>query len=326
MNMRIITLEDHFATPDFSAALPPNAILSDIYSQRGKQVGVDIRAELMDLGRSRLAAMDAAGIDLQVLSLTAPGCEALDSETAVSIARDANDKLFEATKAHPGRLAGFAALPTAAPQAAAKELERAVTRLGFKGAMLNGHVRGSYLDDKKYWSIFECAQALDVPIYLHPTLPHPNVMKTYFEGYEELSAAAWGFALETSVHFLRLVFAGLFDAYPRLKMILGHLGEGLPFGIHRLNDHTHQGAARRGLKKTPAQYLRENLVVTTSGNFFTPALLCTVMAVGMDNVLFSVDWPYESNRSAADWFKDLPLASSDLEKIAHLNAERILHL
>ncbi len=324
--MRIITIEDHFATPMFSAALPPNAILSDIYAQRGKQVGVDIRTELLDLGGSRLAAMDAAGIDLQVLSLTAPGCEGLDAESAVSIARDANDRLFEAIKAHPKRLAGFAALPTADPQAAAKELERTVTRLGFKGAMLNGHVRGSYLDDKKYWGIFECAQALDVPIYLHPTLPHPNVMKTYFEGYEELSAAAWGFALETSVHFLRLVFAGLFDAYPRLKMILGHLGEGLPFGIHRLNDHSHQSAARRGLKKTPAQYLRENLVVTTSGNFFTPAFLCTVMAVGIDNVLFSVDWPYESNRSAAEWFKHLQLADGDLEKIAHLNAERILHL
>jgi predicted TIM-barrel fold metal-dependent hydrolase len=324
--MKIITLEDHFATPTFTAALPLPPVLSEVYALRGKQVGVDIRAELMDLGSSRLAAMDAAGIDLQVVSLTAPGCEGLDAESAVSIAKDANDRLFDAIKAHPKRLAGFAALPTADPEAAAEELERAVTRLGFKGAMINGHVRGSYLDDKKYWSIFECAQALDVPIYLHPTLPHPNVMKTYFEGYEELSAPAWGFAIETSVHFLRLVFAGLFDAYPRLKMILGHLGEGLPFGIHRLNDHTHQSAARRGLKKTPAQYLRENLIVTTSGNFFTPAFLCTVMAVGMDNVLFSVDWPYEANRTGAQWLKELPISNSDLEKIAHLNAERILHL
>ncbi|HTW87671.1 MAG TPA: amidohydrolase family protein [Candidatus Binataceae bacterium] len=324
--MRIITLEDHYTTPDFSAALPLNPVLSGVYAQRGAQVGVDIRAELLDLAGSRIAAMDAAGIDLQVLSLTAPGCEALDAESAVSISRDANDRLAEAIKTHPKRLAGFAALPTAAPHAAAQELERAVTRLGFKGAMINGHVRGSYLDDKKYWSIFECAQALDVPIYLHPTLPHPNVMKTYFEGYEELSAAAWGFALETSVHFLRLVFSGLFDAYPRLKVILGHLGEGLPFGIHRLEDHARQSAAHRGLKKTPAQYLRENLIVTTSGNFFTPAFLCTVMAVGMDNVLFSVDWPYESNLSAMQWFKDVPIDGSDLEKIAHRNAERILRL
>jgi len=324
--MKIITLEDHFATSMFRETLPLNPIFADFYPVRGKQVGVDIVAELLNLGDTRLTAMDAAGIDVQVVSLTAPGCEALDAENALAVARDANDKLFEAVKAHPDRLAGFAALPTADPEASAKELERAVTRLGFKAAMINGHVRGRYLDDKKYGSIFECAQALDVPIYLHPTLPHPNVLKTYFEGYEELSLAAWGFALETCTHFLRLVFAGVFDAYPRLKFILGHLGEGLPFWLHRINDHTYQAAARRGLKKTPAQYLRENLAVTTSGNFFTPAFLCTVMALGVDNVLFSVDWPYESNRTATDWFKHVPLGDHDKEKIAHLNAERILHL
>jgi predicted TIM-barrel fold metal-dependent hydrolase len=324
--MKIITLEDHFATSMFREALPLNPIFAEFYPQRGKQVGVDIVAELQDLGRTRLAAMDAAGIDVQVVSLTAPGCEGLDAETAVPVAKDANDRLFDAVKAHPDRLAGFAALPTADPDASAKELERAVTRLGFKGAMINGHARGRYLDDKKYWSIFECAQALGVPIYLHPTLPHPNVMKTYFEGYEELSLAAWGFALETCTHFLRLVFAGIFDTYPGLKIILGHLGEGLPFWVHRINDHTHQSAARRGLKKSPAQYLRDNLVVTTSGNFFTPAFLCTVMALGVDNVLFSVDWPYESNRTATDWFKHVPLGDQDKEKIAHLNAERILRL
>jgi predicted TIM-barrel fold metal-dependent hydrolase len=324
--MRIITLEDHFTTPLFSEALPHNPALATIVAQRGQQVGVDIGAELLDLGSSRLRAMDAAGIDLQVVSLTAPGCEALDAETAVPIAKDANDRLCEAIKAHPERLAGFAALPTADPDASAEELERAVRQLGLKGAMINGHVRGRYLDDKKYWSIFECAQALDVPIYLHPTPPHPTVMKTYFEGYEEIGLPGWGFALETSVHFLRLVFAGVFDAYPRLKFILGHLGEGLPFGIHRLNEHTHAFAARRGLKKSPAEYLRENLVVTTSGNFFTPAFLCTVMAVGVDNVLFSVDWPYESNGTAADWFAHLQISDQDKEKLAHLNAERILHL
>src|SRR5216683_6127301 len=161
--MKIITLEDHFSTPMFREALPPIPALSAVISQRGKQVGVDVAAELLDLGPSRLAAMDAAGIDLQVISLTAPGCEGLDAESAVPIARDANDRLFDAVKAHPGRLAGFAALPTADPDASAKELERAVTRLGFKGAMINGHVRGRYMDDKKYWGIFERAQALDVP-------------------------------------------------------------------------------------------------------------------------------------------------------------------
>jgi predicted TIM-barrel fold metal-dependent hydrolase len=152
--MKIVTLEDHFSTSMFREALPLNPIFAEFYPLRGKQVGVDIVAELQDLGRTRLAAMDAAGIDVQVVSLTAPGCEGLDAETAVPVAKDANDRLFDAVKAHPGRLAGFAALPTADPDASAKELERAVMRLGFKGAMINGHARGRYLDDKKYWSIF----------------------------------------------------------------------------------------------------------------------------------------------------------------------------
>jgi predicted TIM-barrel fold metal-dependent hydrolase len=270
--------------------------------------------------------MDATGIDLQVVSLTMPGCEGFEPETAIAMATDANDRLAEAIRAHPSRLAGFASLPTANPATAAKELERAVTKLGFKGAMINGHVHGEFLDNQKYWVIFECAQALDVPIYLHPTIPHPDVLKAYFEGYGDLSMPAWGFAMDTCTHFLRLVFAGLFDAYPKLKMILGHLGEGLPFWIHRLNEHTQFAAKRRGLKRAPAQYLRENLVVTTSGNFFMPAFLCTLMALGADNILFSVDWPYESNRTATDWLSHLQITDQDREKICHLNAERVLHL
>jgi predicted TIM-barrel fold metal-dependent hydrolase len=206
-------------------------------SPSGRYLGYDISSELLNLGDSRLAAMDAAGIDLQVVSLTMPGCEAFDGETAIAMATDANDRLAQAIQAHPTRLAGFASLPTANSTTAAKELERAVTKLGFKGALINGHVRGEFLDNRKYWAIFECAQALNVPIYLHPTVPHPDVLKAYFEGYVDLATPAWGFAMDTCTHFLRLVFSGLFDACPNLKMILGHLGEGLPFWIHRLNDH-----------------------------------------------------------------------------------------
>jgi len=152
------------------------------------------------------------------------------------------------------------------------------------------------------------------------------VMQAYFDGYEELALAAWGFGIETGAHFLRLLFAGVLDAFPDLKIILGHLGEGLPFMLHRINDQTRLAAARRGLKKAPAQYLTENLVVTCSGNFSDPAFLCTVSALGVDNVLFSVDWPYESNAAAVDFLLRQPLAPRDLEKIAHLNAERILRL
>jgi predicted TIM-barrel fold metal-dependent hydrolase len=171
-----------------------------------------------------------------------------------------------------------------------------------------------------------CTEALNVPIYLHPTVPHPDVLKACFEGYGELATPAWGFAMDTCRHFLRLVFAGLVDADPNLKMILGHFGEGLPSWIHRLNDHTQFAAKRRGLRKTPAQYLRENLVITTSGNFFVPAFLRSLMTLGADNILFSVDWPYESNRIATDRLNHLQISDQDKEKICHLNAERVLHL
>lgn len=324
--MKTITLEDHFATPMFQEKFRRGNVFEAYLAERGGYLGHDISAELLNLGDTRLAAMDATGIDVQVVSLTMPGCEGFDPETAIAMATDANDRLAEAIRAHPSRLAGFASLPTANPATAAKELERAVTKLGFKGAMINGHVHGEFLDNQKYWVIFECAQALDVPIYLHPTIPHPDVLKAYFEGYGDLSMPAWGFAMDTCTHFLRLVFAGLFDAYPKLKMILGHLGEGLPFWIHRLNEHAQFAAKRRGLKRAPAQYLRENLVVTTSGNFFMPAFLCTLMALGADNILFSVDWPYESNRTATDWLSHLQITDQDREKICHLNAERVLHL
>ena len=321
--MKIVALEEHFILSREEASLPPGAHRG---SDREKLLGFDVVAELIDLGDRRIAAMDAAGISMQVLSHNQPGCQALDASAAVPMAGEVNDLLFEAVKAHPGRFEGFAALPTADPAAAVRELERAVTKLGFKGAMINGHTRGRFLDAKQFWRIFECAEGLGVPIYLHPSRPQSAVMQAYFDGYEELALAAWGFGIETGAHFLRLLFAGVLDAFPDLKIILGHLGEGLPFMLHRINDQTRLAAARRGLKKAPAQYLTENLAVTCSGNFSAPAFLCTVSALGVDNVLFSVDWPYESNAAAVDFLLRQPLAPRDLEKIAHLNAERILRL
>jgi predicted TIM-barrel fold metal-dependent hydrolase len=317
--MKIIALEEHFIMPKEVYNLPPGA-------HRGKMLGFDVVAELLNLGETRLAAMDAAGITRQVLSHNQPGCQALAAEEAVPAAREANDLLFEAVRAHPDRFLGFAALPTADPAAAVKELERAVAELSFKGAVINGHTQGRFLDEKTFWGIFECAEALRMPIYLHPSKPHPSVMKAYFDGYEELALGAWGFGIDTGTHFLRLVFSGVFDAFPKLKIILGHLGEGLPFMLHRLNDQTLLAAARRGLKRTPAEYLTDNLMVTCSGNFSSAAFLCTVMALGVDNVMFSVDWPYESNVVAVDFLKRQALSEPDLAKIAHLNAERVLGL
>ena len=322
-DMKIIALEEHFILPREEQSLPPGAQRGN---DREKLLGFDVVAELLDLGERRIAAMDAAGIDVQVLSHNQPGCQALDASAAIPRAREVNDRLFEATKAYPRRFAGLAALPTADPAAAVKELDRAVNKLGFKGAMINGATRGEFLDNKRFWCLFECAESLGVPIYLHPSPPVPAVMTAYFAGYEELALAAWGFGIETGAHFLRLIFAGVFDAFPKLTFILGHLGEGLPFMLHRLNDQTRLAAMRRGLKRAPAQYMTENLVATLSGNFSPAAFACTLMALGVDNVLFSVDWPYESNVAAVEFLKRQPLSRQDLEKVAHLNAERILRL
>jgi len=324
--MKVIAIEEHFITPLYREKVGANEFRNFYLKSRGEQLGHDIVEQNSDLGAGRLAHMDAAGVDVQVLSFGSPGPQAFGAEVAIPMARDANDRLYQAIQKNPGRFAGFAALPTADPEAAAQELERCVSKLGFKGAMIHGHTRGSFLDERKYWTIFERAQALGVPIYLHPTLPHPEAVKAYFEGYEELARAGWGFAVDTSCHFLRVVFAGVFDAYPRLRIILGHLGEGLPFAMHRLNDHTWRSAARRGLKKTPLQYIRENLLVTTSGNWYEPAFLCTLLALGADSILFAIDWPYEANKTGIEFLRKLSISDSDKEKIAHGNAERLLGL
>ncbi len=324
--MRTIAIEEHFITPMYRERVAANEFRNFYLKSRSEQIGHDIVEQNADLGAERLAHMDAAGIDVQVLSFGSPGPQGFGADVAIPMARDANDRAFEAVRAHPDRFAAFAALPTADPRAAVSELERAVTALGFKGAMIHGHTQGSFLDAKQYWPIFECAEALGVPIYLHPTLAHPDALNSYFKGYEELARAGWGFAIDTSCHFLRIVFAGVFDAFPKLKIILGHLGEGLPFAMHRLNDHTWRAAARRGLKKTPLEYLKDNLLVTTSGNWYEPAFLCTLLALGADNILFAVDWPYEANATGTEFLRKLSISDLDREKIAHLNAERVLRM
>jgi predicted TIM-barrel fold metal-dependent hydrolase len=324
--MRTIAIEEHFITPMYREKVSANEFRNFYLNSRSEQIGHNIFEQNMDLGEQRLAFMDAAGVDVQVLSFGSPGPQGFDTATAIPMARDANDRLYEAMQAHPDRFAGFAALATAAPEAAADELERCVTKLGFKGTMIHGHTQGSFLDEKKYWPIFERAAALDVPIYLHPTYPHPDAVKAYFGGYEELARAGWGFAVDTSTHFLRIVFAGVFDAYPKLQFILGHLGEGLPFAMHRLNDHTYQSAKRRGLQRTPLEYLKQNMLVTTSGNWYPPAFLCTMLALGVDNILFAIDWPYEPNTAGMRFLDELTISDADKEKIAHGNAERILRM
>jgi len=330
--MRVITLEDHFSTEANNKSLPPQGSVSGPYErhrwaeERSKQLGHDINTALFDLGAGRIKAMDEAGIDVQVMSLTTPGCQGADPEQALALAKETNDLLRDTIAKYPTRLSGFAAVPTSMPNAVGEEFTRAIETLGLKGALVTGHTQGHFLDDRKFWPLFEIAQAKDVPIYLHPGTPHPMAMQSYFKGFEDLARPAWGFAMDASTHFLRILFSGAFDNFPKLKIILGHLGEGLPFGLVRLNDHTLNAARNRGLKKEPIAYFRDNLVVTTSGNFCFSALRCTIEMLGIDNVMFSVDWPYESNKVAAKFLSDAPLKDAEKEKLAFRNAERILRL
>jgi len=315
---RIIALEEHYW----------DAEVASHFKDKGPEMKVAaLQERLHDLGALRLKEMDEAGIDLQVLSHGAPATQRLEGELAVRVARGANDRLFEATSKYPERFKAFAVLPSNEPKAAADELERAVTKLGFKGAMLHGLSNGLFLDDKRFWPIFERARALDVPIYMHPAVPHKAVIEAYYRDYLEqfpgLMTAAWGFTVECATQGIRLVLSGVFDAYPGLKIILGHLGESLPFSLWRID----MALARQFNRKTPFRdCFREHFWITTSGNFSTPALLCCVMEMGADRIMFSVDYPFVPNAPGVKWMENVPLGPEDRAKILSGNAERLLKL
>jgi predicted TIM-barrel fold metal-dependent hydrolase len=310
---RIIALEEHYYDPEVK--------------QHGSSgAGPEIVRRLDDLGALRLKEMDEAGIDLQVLSHSIPGLQGVDAATGVPLARRANDRLDEAVHAHPNRFAAFAALPTADPRAAADELERTVNELGFKGAMVNGMTAGVFHDDERFWPIYERAQALDVPIYIHPAFPHPAVVEAYYKDYAQrhpgILRAGWGFTVETATQGVRFVLSGVFDAYPGLKIILGHLGEGLPFHLWRIS----HGLRATMSEKSFRDIFCEHFYVTTSGFFSDPALLCCVMEMSIDRILFSVDYPFVDNPPGTKWTETVPLSGEDKEKLLSGNAKRLLKL
>src|SRR5215471_2056482 len=331
--MRTITLEEHYATPAFMEG-PGRQIKDQAQAVRDHpQVAAGLKAlldRLCDLDDRRIADMDEAHIDMQVLSLTSPGTEQLDASDAVALAREANDLLAEAVRRHPSRFAGFAALPTAVPEAAAEELERTIRAYGFKGAVINGHIQGRYLDDPFFWPILERAEALQVPIYLHPTPPTPQVIAASYTGHYApevtvaLSTAAWGWHIETAIHVLRLILGGAFDRYPRLQVIIGHLGETLPFMLPRLDLALPVQVTK--LARPMGAYLRENLHYTFSGFNYLPAFLDLLLQVGINRIMFSADYPYSSMVQARTFLEQLPVSPADKEQIAHGNAERLLHL
>ena len=316
--MRTITIEEHFATSLFLAG--PGSSINQY---------PEISEKLLDLGERRIAEMDSAGIDMQVLSITPPGVEQSLAAEAITLSKEINDKLALAIATFPDRFSGFAAIPTADPKAAVAELERAVGSLGFKGAIINGHVNGRYLDDEYFWPIFESVQSLGVPIYLHPTKPPKAISDIYYSGFspvvdEFFASAGYGWHIETGVHVMRLILGGVFDRFPDLQIIIGHLGESLPFMQQRMNRMF--TIERTGLKRPISAYLKENIHYTIGGFNYEAPFRNLFIEVGAERILFSADYPWATMANAKDFLEALPVNDSERQMIAYRNAEALLKI
>lgn len=323
--MRTIALEEHFWTADL--AVPPGTgILA-------RPNGPDIDARLRDLGDGRIADMDAAGIDVQVVSHVQPAAQGtIPNGSSPALAAKLNDELAAAVSRHPGRLAGFAALPTASPAAAADELERAVRDLGFAGGLVNSTLGtdGTFLDDPRFDVLLARFAGLDVPLYLHPAPPPDSLRETLYGGLPPavsaaLATSSWGWHAEAGLHALRMVMTGVFDRHPGLKLIIGHCGEMIPFMLARIDDMM-PGPSVTGLSGPPSEYFLRHVWVTTSGMFSVPPVMCTIAVFGVDRVLFSVDYPFGGNAAGRAVLDTLPVSPADKAKIAGENAERLLRL
>ena len=285
---------------------------------------------LQDTGTRRIQDMDATGIAMQILSLTSPGVQVFGADAAVGLARDANDQLAETIRKHPTRFAGLAAVAPQDPKRAAQELERGVRTLGLKGAIVNSHTHGEYLDDPKFWPIFEAAEALGAPIYLHPSTPSPAMIRPFLE--RGLDGAVFGFAVETGLHMLRIVVSGVFDRFPNLQIVTGHPGEGLPYWFFRI-DFMHGASVRAGryeslkpLQRKASDYFKENFYYTTSGMAWEPPILYAQSVVGVDRVLYAMDYPYQFVPEEVLVTDRLPISDADKKKLYQLNAQRVFSL
>ncbi len=316
---RKIALEEHYSTPELAKKYIARPTRSDT-------LFADIERRLADFDQLRLEAMDMAGIDLSVLSVTTPGVQAAaDTSTAIWLAREANDLLAREVQKRPRRYAGFAHLPTQDGATAAAELERAVRELGFKGAHINGQTRGHYLDADMYLPFWERVQDLDVPVYLHPgeLADKPAT----FAGRPELDGPVWAWTADTAAHELRLVFAGTFKRFPRLKIILGHMGETLPYLLWRFDSRWQMEPGKElSRDDLPSAIIRRNIAITTSGVCDPNALVGAIAALGEDKVMFSVDYPYEDSKTAGAFIESAPISETVRAKVCHGNAERILRL
>ena len=289
-----------------------------------------IRDHMSDVGEKRLAHMDESGIDMQVLSLTAPGVQVMNRDEAVGFAAFANDWVAEKVAANPTRFAALAACAVQDPAEAAKEIERGVNRLSMKGVIINSHTHGEYLDDKKFWPIFEAAEALDVPIYIHPqTLPRPMADPLIAKG---LDGAIWGFSIEVGFHVLRLIIAGVFDRFPKLQIMIGHVGESLPFTLYRI-DYMHGQSVKGGryeamgpIKRKPSDYFRDNIYCTNSGVAWAPPIRFMQEVLGADRVLYAMDYPYQYLAEEVAALDAMAMDDANKRAFFQTNAERVFKL
>jgi hypothetical protein len=328
--MRVVALEEHFTAPSLAKRIDPAAIAARGFKERRVLPGRPNPFELAaEIGERRLKSMDDAGITLQVLSGTGPGPDLVPGPDGVAMARELNDNLAAACAKHPHRFRGFAAMPMASPEACATELQRAVKDLGFPGALINGTCEGRFLDSPRYDEFLAAAVELDVPIYIHPHLPPEPVRQAYYSGLAPgagrvLESSGWGWHSETAIHVLRLVFAGTLDKHPKLKLIIGHMGEMLPVMLVRIDESS---AADVGhLERPPSRQILDQVWITTSGIFSQPPFLAALQTFGIDRIMFAVDYPYAPDAKGRKFLNEVSLSPSDFEKLTHGNADALLKL
>jgi len=317
--MKIIAIEEHMLPSDIMTAAG-----IDLGARAGARA-----AALDDVGEGRLRVMDEAGIDIQVLSALSYFVQGLEPDKSAAVNRALNDRLAETVQSHPDRYRAFAALPMSDPAGAVDEFTRGVEELGFVGAMIHGQTNGVFLDDPSVRPVLAAAERLDVPIYLHPAPPPAAVRETYYSGLDPavaacLSTSGWGWHSECAMHVLRMVANGVFEELPDLKIIVGHMGEGLPFHLDRIEDMLNPVVTGHAL--SVVETLRRNLYLTTSGYNSDAPLLCALSAFGVDRVMFSVDHPFGDSVRATTFLNSAPVSASDLETIAHGTAESLLRI
>jgi len=340
MQYQRIATEEALATPELFGLyrrLLADKIVQDpgflslwgFYLSSPSARATQIIERLQDIGERRIADMDAAGVAMHILSLTSPGVQVFDPATAVAFAKSSNDQLAAAIRKHPARLAGLAAVAPQDPPEAAKELERGVRTLGLKGAIINSHTLGEYLDDPKFWDIFAAAEALDVPLYLHPNSPSAGLIQPLLQ--RGLDGAIYGFGVDTGMHLLSIITSGAFDRFPKLKIVVGHLGEALPFWLFRL-DYMHRAtvnskryAVLKPLQRRISDYLKDNVYVTSSGMAWAPAIQFCQQVLGADRVMYAMDYPYQFE---AGEVTEMDAVGTDLDRqrFYELNARAVFKL